>query len=276
MATTRLKRDVESPLDRIEQAQAQLRAVERQIAQAHRLTTLGTLAAGVAHEINNILTPVLSYAHLAQSRRDDEELQAKAFDKIIAGVESACEVAQAMLNYSRDADEKPVADVGAVVQSAIGCLGRDPAKDSIQVDVRIGEGTCVHIRPLALQQVLLNLILNARSALMGRRGATIVIEARPGSEGRTSVTVSDNGPGIPEEAIATVFEPFVSSGGPGKASADPALPTSGAGLGLMVTRHLVSSAGGTITVSSTPGEGATFVIDLPSAELPSAESASHT
>ncbi len=239
-----------------------LDALEEHLAQAQRLAIIGTLAAGVAHEINNILTPVLSYAHLARSRSDDEDLRRKAFDKIIAGVESACEVAQAMLNFSSGQDEQASAEVGAALKAALGCLARDPAKDRIEMDTRIAPDTWVSIRPHALQQVFLNLIINASHALRGRPGR-ITVSAEVGPQATTRIEVADNGPGIAPEVIERLFDPFVSTRS--SKSADSEAEAGGSGLGLMVTRHLIESAGGTITADSSADNGARFTITLPTA-----------
>jgi signal transduction histidine kinase len=239
--------------------EARLEEMGRRIEQTQRLVTLGTLAAGVAHEINNILTPVLSYAHLAKSRPEDTEMQEKALRKIVSGVTSACEVAQATLNYSKDDDERSTADVAETIHEAMGCLAREPEKDGITLATRVAPATLVQIRPLSLQQVLLNLILNARAAIKGRQG-TISIEAVELPDEATRITVSDDGPGIPPAILENLFEPFVTTG----AGRQAATLVGGAGLGLTVTKHLIERAGGSIVATSSD-QGAMFEIVLPTA-----------
>ncbi|MHC4414238.1 MAG: sensor histidine kinase [Planctomycetota bacterium] len=249
-------------LPRVKQAEAALAALQRELDHTHQLATLGTLTAGIAHEINNILTPVLAYAQLARANPDDTALGAKALERTIAGVESASRITEAVLGFARS-DEKAVekTDVKAVIDASVACLGRDPARDGIELQVEVDNGSQVRIRPLALQQVLLNLMLNAMKALQGRRGE-LRITSKAGGDGRTEITVADNGPGIPEEVTATLFEPFVS--GPrcdGEASSRSR--PGGSGLGLAVCKRLIENAGGTIVVDSSPGCGATFKIQLP-------------
>ena len=155
--------------------------------------------------------------------------------------------------------------MGEALEGALGCLGRDPAKDQIEVDKIIPLGTWVAIRPHALQQVFLNLIINASHALRGRPG-TIKVRATALPGGVTRIEVADTGPGITPELIERLFDPFVSTrlvkGERGR-QGDKVTEAGGSGLGLMVTRHLIESAGGSITVDSTPGEVARFVITLP-------------
>ncbi|MHC5002352.1 MAG: sensor histidine kinase [Planctomycetota bacterium] len=261
MASPQIRSGRSTPIERqLESVQAELDSIEQQLGHAQRLASIGTLAAGVAHEINNVLTPVLSYAHIARGRPDDSELQAKAYDKIIAGVESACEIVQAVLNFAKDREEEAAADVGAVLEGALRCLARDPEKDGITLATDVPPDSIVRIRPLALQQVLLNLLLNATAVLRTARGGSISIRASQTGDGHVRIDVSDNGPGIPEDVAARIFEPFVSTKEQDGAGSGA---RGGAGLGLMVSRRLIEHAGGTIAVDTEPGQGATFTLVLP-------------
>jgi signal transduction histidine kinase len=237
----------------------QLDGIERKLAQMQRLVTIGTLAAGAVHEINNLLTPVVSYAHMARSGQRDPARLDRSLEKVIAGVEAACGVAQAMLNYSRDTQDGQSACVSDCLDAAVGCLARDPARDNILLSRRIEPDVAVAMRPLALQQVLLNLILNAREAMKPRGGGQITIEAVE-EAGSVTILVADDGPGIPEELLGTIFDPFVTSN-----SDSGAIRIGGAGLGLTVTRYLVEKAMGTIEAQSLPGSGAAFSIKIPAA-----------
>jgi signal transduction histidine kinase len=239
-------------------AVADVERLEHQLAHAQRLSTVGVLAAGVAHEINNILTPVLSYAHLARTRSDDEEFLDRATAKIIAGVESACQVARAILSFTADADRDDQAEISPVLDTTFRCLARDPAKDRIEVVTRIPPGSMVRIQPVALQQVLLNLLLNAR-AVLKETGGRITIEAAPGPDGTTVLSVTDTGPGIPDDVQASLFEPFVSGR---TCSGEGSDNEGGSGLGLTVARYLIERAGGRIAVASAPGTGARFEVVL--------------
>ena len=260
--TQRPARPVSDSADYCRDLEKRLAELERQLERAQRLATLGTLAAGVAHEINNILTPVVSYAHLARERRGDEAFQDRALDKITAGADAACEVIQAMLSHSQDPDEDMRAEVSDMLASALHCMGREQSHDKTRIDSRVRPGSWVAMRPTSLQQVLLNLILNARSA-MHECGGTITVEAETTAKGMIGIVVRDDGPGIDASLIDTIFDPFISGH---KLEPRRSPWGGGTGLGLAVTRQLIQSAGGTITVESTLGKGAAFTITLPAAD----------
>ncbi len=256
--------EAQDVLTRLEQAQAQLDALRTELDHCHQLATLGTLTAGIAHEINNILTPVLAYAHLARSNPNDTALRAKALDRAISGVEAASRITEAVLGFARNDDGAEQAAIADAVESSIACLSRDPARDGVRLIVTVDAEMHVQISPLALQQVLLNLILNALSVLHGKPGE-LRIEARQHPDGATRIRVSDSGPGIPAKIAATLFDPFVTTRSPGSKSS----PTGhgGSGLGLAVCRRLIENSGGTIVLEppTDDGQGASFLISLPTA-----------
>jgi len=250
-------------LARLEQAQAELDALRRELDHCQQLATLGTLTAGIAHEINNILTPVLAYAQLARSNPNDTGLRAKALDRAIDGVEAASRITEAVLGFARNDDGAEQVSIADAIGSSIACLSRDPVRDGVRVVVDVDPDMHVQIRPLALQQVLLNLILNALSVLHGKSGE-LRIKATQHPDGTTRIRVSDSGPGIPAEIASTLFEPFVTTRDPGKRS-----PTvhGGSGLGLAVCRRLIENSGGSIVLepASEDQQGASFLISLPTA-----------
>ncbi|UCD74947.1 MAG: HAMP domain-containing histidine kinase [Phycisphaerales bacterium] len=253
--------DVHS-LGRLSQVEEELNGLRAELERAHRLATLGVLAAGVAHEINNVLTPVLGYTQLTQAHPDDADLQAKAADRIVGGIEAAVRIARAMLDFSTKSDEPQCANISQVLQSTLDCVARDPAKDGISLTRHIPPAAKVRIRPVALQQVLLNLLINAIRAMRDQssRGGSLGITAVEQADGTTLITVSDTGPGIPEEIADRLFEPFVSSA----SSHTYSQPSKGgSGLGLAVCKRLIEAAGGLISATSTPGQGTTFTISLP-------------
>jgi len=251
-------------LDRLDEAEAQLEAIRIELDHCHQLATLGTLTAGIAHEINNILTPVLAYAHLARSNPNDTALRVKALDHAIAGVEAASRITGAILGFARNDDRAEETVIADAIESSIACLSRDPARDGVHLVVDVDAEMHVKIPPLALQQVLMNLILNALSVLHGKPGE-LRIEATQQADGTTRLRVSDNGPGVPEQIAATLFDPFVTTRGTGNKPS----PTGhgGSGLGLAVCRRLIEKSGGTIVLEQTTEDrqGASFLISLPTA-----------
>ena len=263
-------------LARLQKAEDELVALRKELDHSHQLATLGTLTAGIAHEINNILTPVLAYAQLARSNPHDTGLRAKALDRAIAGVESASRITEAVLGFARTDDGGGHANVAEVIEATLACLGRDPARDGVKLLIDVAPDSEVRIRPLALQQVLLNLMLNAMTALNGKPGE-LRITVTQRVHGTTQITVADSGPGIPNEVAATLFEPFVSSR-PRKRSKSCTTGHGGSGLGLAVCRRLIESSGGTIVLdkNSPAGEpkrnhGAAFTITLPTSSQGSSD-----
>src|SRR5262249_42322170 len=144
------------------------------------------------------------------SKPDDSALQCKAIDKSLKCIETAAQIVQQMLDFASDRDEPAVANVQDCLDSALDCLARDPAKDHIKTVVQIHSGATVAMRPLALQQVLLNILLNACSAMQGR-GGTLRISAVDRADGTTMISVNDTGPGIPADIAGSIFKPFVTS-----------------------------------------------------------------
>lgn len=293
---------IEQVLAHLEQLESQLQEVRQGLTHSHRLATLGTLSSIIAHEYNNILTPMVSYAQMALARPDDRELMKKAVEKALSGAERAASISAALLGFARQADEQRVALLPRTVQDALSCLARDPRKDGIELTLDLPE-VRVAMGPLELEQVLVNLILNARQAMKGQAGK-LRISAQVAAQ-LVHIEVSDNGPGIPEAIKGRLFEPFVThrrqaalspsspasergvgrigKSVPGDAGdSQPAPPAVGAGaansggggsggsggtgLGLSICRELIQKAGGSISVESQPGKGATFRITLPTAD----------
>jgi len=265
-------------LERLSSLEGDLGAIRREVDDFSHLATLGLLAATIAHELRNILTPVLSYAQIAHNRPDDQPARDRSIERTIVGVQAAAEIIESTLHFASASNrrESAGANVAAVLDQALACLARDPAKDGVTIERDVSHAIHARIKPLELQQVFMNLILNAirairshRSAPVGdgsvaasgsRRVGRIRIAARVEPRGNVRIEVTDNGPGLPQQLADRLFQPFVS----GDASRAPG--QSGTGLGLTICRRLVESAGGRIAVRSAPGAGATFELTLPAAE----------
>jgi len=244
----KLERDL---LDRLAAAEEELVALRSELEHHQRLALLGTLAAGIAHETNNLLTPVLAYAQLAESHPDDIELLHKLKDRCASGVRPASEIANAVLNFATPRQGASRAMISSVISDALVCLARDPSKDGIDLQVICEDTLEAAISPVALQQVILNLVLNAVSVIRRQRQAKLSIQARKCQES-CEICVQDNGPGLPESVQSHLFEPFTVS-----------RETQGSGLGLWVCRMLVEQAGGTIEARQADGGGTMFTITLP-------------
>lgn len=259
----------ESLLQALDDLRERTDALEAELQHAQRLASLGTLAAIIAHELNNILTPVLNYSQLALRASDQPAQVERALRKTVEGVQRAGRITEAVLGFAREGgDEPPECDVRAVIDDTLACLGRDLARDAIALQLDAPEGLIVAMAPTPLQQVLLNLLLNAREAMLGGRG-TLTICARRSTwnidqdtliEG-VEIEVRDTGKGIAPERLATLFEPFATTiRGPGERAKGA---HRGVGLGLAVCRQLAEGAGGEIHCASEVGKGAAFTIRLP-------------
>lgn len=259
-------------LARLEKADALLSDALEQIEQTQRLAALGTMMAGLAHELNNQLTPAMAYAELAKSNPRDSELHDRALDKILRSIRSAIKISDSVLGFAADGDStNETCDVSDTVSSVLdGLVQRKAGQVRFETDVQ--PGTLVAIPDVQLQQVLLNLVLNAVKAMEGRGGA-IRINAIPQADGRARITVEDTGPGIPAAIAATIFEPFVTAPTTGESTSDndDSGAAKGTGLGLSICKQVLDRYQGRISVRSTPGEGATFTILLPLSSTKHAE-----
>lgn len=262
-------------LEGIDAARAQLGALQDALESAHRLALAGQLAAGLAHELNNLLTPAVAYLHLAESRPDDDALQRKAVGTATRSLDDASRIIRTMLDFAAPhAAEYADALVIDVVERARTTADAYDAHRRVDVHVDVPDALRVAMQPIALQQVMVNLMLNASAAMAGRSGAELFIDASRDGSGGAVIDVRDTGPGVPEEVAATLFEPFVTTHAGGDVEATGAAggadPTGsdrvpgGSGLGLMVCRQLVEKAGGSIDLMpGAPGDGAHFRLWLP-------------
>ena len=245
----------------IEQLQSELNRLSEQLAWTHRLSTLGTLAAALAHEFNNLLTPIGSYAQLALKHPDNPELVTKALHAAATGAAQAGRLADATLGFaspggsSDNTTRAPACSLRQVVAESLDCLAPVMNREGVKVSAEL-QDAAVGIDALALQQVLVNLLSNAREALRGRVGSKRVSIKATSNPSQVDVEVSDNGGGIPESVMDRLFEPFVTQRADG----------SGSGLGLSICKRLIDSVGGAITACSTPGDGTVFHITLPLAD----------
>ncbi len=258
--------DVSSLEDSLNILQQRIDQLQSTLSQQQRLATLGMVASVIAHEFNNILTPMISYTQCALSDKADPALREKALRKALSGAERAAAISQSLLGFARG-DQSTVADIQKCLAETLACLSRDLAKDGITYVQEVPKALAAAMNAGQLQQVLMNLIVNARSALLGQRGSKrLIVKAACIKHGKiVQIEVSDTGPGIPADVLPRIFEPFYSTKQNGEiaAGAEDTLPRGGTGLGLTICQELIQAAGGTLTASSPPGQGATFTIELP-------------
>ncbi len=243
--------------------------LEREFLQAQKMEAIGRLAGGIAHDFNNLLTAIGSSAEiLRQELASEGELREDA-DAILAAVTRAGTLTRQLLVFSRkDVSRTLVVEVDAILRDFESLLRRVIGSD-IRLEIVAGAGeTCVEADPSHLEQVMMNLVVNARDAVTG--GGTIRIETTDDparvepwapdlvDTGGRSVylSVSDDGEGIPDDVLPRVFDPFFTTKGPGK----------GTGLGLSTVYGIVSRAGGEIDISSESGVGTRVTVRLPATE----------
>jgi len=231
--------------------------LQSQIDQLQALANLGMVSAMVAHEINNILTPLENYAHLAIQNPDDEALIFKALRKTAANSKRASKILESILAMATGRDQpKTDCRISTLVDDVFLCLARDFARDNINVSIQIPEDLTVRAQPVCLQQVLMNLILNARQAMLPK-GGNLTISATQLHDS-VRIEVADTGCGIEHANLAEIFQPFFTTKDNKSKSERP-----GAGLGLTFCKKVVDGHNGIISVESELGCGTTFKIILP-------------
>ena len=232
--------------------------LEETLQQSEKLSSIGLLAAGVAHEVNTPLTGVSSYTQMLLGMIPETDPKHELLRKMHRQTERASNIVGNLLNFSRtgsSADFSEI-DVNKLLNDTLQLLEPQLRKSSVTIlknyvdspPVILGNGG-------KLQQVFTNLILNARDA-MSLRGGTITLRTASNADGEVVVEVADDGEGISAENLSKVFDPFFTTKGVGN----------GTGLGLAVSYGIVQEHGGSIEVASQPGEGATFRLVFPAAD----------
>ncbi len=232
-------------------------ALKSQNLQLQTLANLGSATAMIAHEINNLLTPLSSYAALAAQNPTDKALVEKVLGRTVRNCQRAAKIMDSLLGMANgQRQQREEVDVKTLVEEVFTGLCRDFTKDSITVQTHVPEGLRLHCVPVQIQQVLMNLVLNARDAMLGR-GGFLRVEASDRGDW-IDIMVRDTGSGITPENLKNIFRPFFTT------KSGQNRPTgSGSGVGLAFCRRIVEAHGGTIGVESEPGQGSTFTVELP-------------
>jgi two-component system NtrC family sensor kinase len=231
--------------------------LEQQLVQADKLSSIGLLAAGVAHEVNTPLAVISTYAQMLARQVSGDDQKARILDKIAKQTFRASEIVNSLLNFSRTSPtEFSEVDLNRVIRETVGLLEHQLDKGGVRVELALEEALpAIKGNSGKLQQVFLNLFLNARDAM--EHGGVLRVRTAA-SNGSALVDVADSGKGIPKEAISRIYDPFFTTKAAKK----------GTGLGLSVTYGIVREHGGTIEVESLPGAGTCFHLDFPVVEKP--------
>ena len=225
-----------------------------QINRSEKMASLGQLAAGVAHEINNPLTGILLYANLALERLDKADPLRKYLKSVINDTDRCKDIVKDLLAYSRQTSPtKETFHVNSLVEQSLALIRDQKRFLNINlVEKMSDEMMLIRADKNQLTQVIINLVMNAIDA-MERKGTLTFLTYRSKNDKKVYIEVSDTGCGIPEENLSKVFDPFFTTKGPEK----------GTGLGLSTSYGIVKGNGGRITIKETGPKGTTFLIELP-------------
>jgi signal transduction histidine kinase len=231
--------------------------LRKQLLQAQRLSSVGTLASSVAHEFNNILTTVINYAKLGLRAVGDDAARTKALEKILKGSQRAATIISSMLGFARSTSmQRQMVDLVALVEEVLILTEKDLSKHRVHVEKQFTGRPQALAVPAQIEQILINLIINARQAMP--RGGRLRIEVRDNPRTHMAeIRVSDTGVGIPPGQLRLIFEPFFTTKEPDEHG------HGGTGLGLSVCRQIIEQHRGRIRVESVVGKGSTFTMKLP-------------
>ena len=242
--------DVMVPITETEQ-------LRQQLLQAQRLSSVGALASSVAHEFNNILTTIINYAKIGLKAEKDERSRTQALERILKGGQRAATVINSMLGFARNnSSHREMTDIVALVEEVLILTDKDLSKHHVKIEKVFCGRPQTPVIPGQIEQILLNLIINARQAMP--RGGRLRIEVRENSQTQmVEILISDTGVGIRPDQLRLIFEPFYSTKEPDEHG------HGGSGLGLSVCRQIIEQHQGRIRVESIVGKGSTFTVKLP-------------
>lgn len=236
----------------------ELQARQRQLVQSEKLAAMGTLLAGVAHELNNPLSNISTSAQILTEEidRDDSAFKINLLSQIEVQTDKARDIVRTLLEFSRIKDfHKEDINLKQLMDETMRLIKGQLPKD-VQIGIDIPENIAIRVDKQRMQQVFLNLIKNSLDALGGAVSpGHIWVTAQKSLSQHGSVVeilVEDDGPGIPPKVKEKIFDPFFTTKDVGK----------GSGLGLYIVHDIIESHGGDITVESSPGAGTTFIIWL--------------
>jgi len=229
----------------------QQKRLQEELIQSEKLAGIGTLASGIAHEINNPLYGIIGTAEIMLEEVSSNLNLMEYTKDIIRYAQGAAEIIKDLTNYSRKEEKEEIGlDLVEIIENSLKLASRGMNFKQITVKKDYREVPTIEASPGELQQVFLNLIINAVQAMDGR--GELTVECRQ-EGGNAVVTVKDTGPGIEKQNIENIFTPFYTTKEPGR----------GTGLGLSIVYQIIYNMGGRISVESTPGVGTTFIIYIP-------------
>jgi two-component system, NtrC family, sensor kinase len=250
------EKEIHDIFDSFNKMAEQLKIREEQLVQSKKLASLGTMLAGVAHEVNNPLSNISSSCEIILEEIDspDKEWHKKLLEKVLEQVDKARSIVSNLLEFSRNTEFcKESINLTEVIQKSLGLLqGHIPADVSIKTHLDPDLVLCADKQ--RIQQAILNLLSNAVQAIPGT--GTVTVSSRLNQNGMATIRIQDTGEGIAKEDLSKIFDPFFTTKDVGQ----------GTGLGLFITHDIIIRHNGTIDVQSSPGAGTIFEIRLPITE----------
>jgi PAS domain S-box-containing protein len=242
---------------RRKQMEKELEKTRVQLLQAEKMASLGKLAAGVAHQLNNPLGGIKLFTQLIMEEYDLSEKAREDLDRILADVQRCSDIVKQLLEFSRQTNREIQAhDINRAVSRTLFLLENQTLFQNIEVEKNLAPDIPqVPVDIQQMNQVFMNIILNAAEAMEGNGKLTLKTYRSAGSD-RVCIEISDTGPGIAEEVLPHIFEPFFTTKEQGK----------GTGLGLSLVYGIVENHRGRISARNNPGQGVTFLIELLPAE----------
>ncbi len=239
----------------------QVRILRAQLNEAQKLTALGELTSTTTHEFNNVLMTIINYAKIGM-RHKDEPTRDKALEKILNAANRAAKITNSVLGMARNrSDKQEPTDLHQLIDDSMVLLEREMTKYRISVEKHIDAVPQVVVNGNQIQQVMLNLLINARQA-MPEGGRLIIRATHDVAAGMVDLTVRDSGCGIPQEKLRRIFDRFYSTKDGPDASGK-----GGTGLGLAMCRDIIEAHHGRIRVESTVGKGTAFTLKLPAVKV---------
>jgi signal transduction histidine kinase len=234
----------------------QTRDLHQQLLQAEKLAALGQTISGVAHELNNPLATILTSSERLTGKQMDPELR-RGFETILGEAERAARIVRSLLTFARKRNTtRTLVEVNQILRETLALRAYEQRLANISAIDALSAGLpSVFADPHQIQQVLLNLVINAEQAMVSAhgRGVLVVRSWQDADRDMVLFEISDDGPGVSGDVMPRIFDPFFTTKDVGQ----------GTGLGLTVAYAIVQEHGGRIRVDSTPGEGASFVLELP-------------
>ena len=250
-ATMAIYNDLEDKL----KVEKELKMAQKQLAQSEKMASLGQLAAGVAHEINNPLTGVLFYASLLLEREDLDEAAKQDLGYIVEDAERCRNIVKSLLVYSRSTDSnKNIIQINDIVDKSLKLIRDRKRFRNIQVKRYLSEEMMlVNVDTNKLNQVIINLVMNAADAIGDEQGTISLYTYRDKILKKVFLEIKDTGGGIPHSNLSRIFDPFFTTKGVGKST----------GLGLSIVYGIIEEHGGKISVKKTGPKGTTFIMEFP-------------